>query len=764
MSKLIKYLKPFTASILAVIVLLFAQAMFDLSLPDYMSNIVNVGIQQGGIENAVPKVISQSEFDKLTLFMSKDEKEKVESNYTLLDKNTLSQSDYDKYVKDYPALEKEAVYKLNTKDEDVINELNPIMGKAIIVVGGIEEKGLQGLTGNASPTGADKAQTNMESNAQASGQMKGLPANTDPFFMIKNMPEAQKNNMLKQIDDKFSDMPESMITQTASTFIKTQYTDLGMSVESIQSQYILRTGGIMILLALGSMVAAVSVTLIASRVAAGFGRNLRGMVFGKVVRFSNAEFDKFSTASLITRSTNDIQQIQTLMVMLLRIVFYAPILGLGGIFRVVKTDTGMSWIIAVALAAILSLVIVMFGLAIPKFKLVQKLVDKLNLVARESLTGMLVIRAFNTEKYQEEKFDGVNKDLTKTNLFVNRIMGGMMPLMMLIMNLITVLIVWVGAHNVNDGVMQVGDMMAFIQYTMQIIMAFLMISMVSVMLPRASVSGQRIAEVLETEESIKDPEKKNEFNESKKGYVEFKDVSFKYPGAEEYVLKDISFTAKPGKTTAFIGGTGSGKSTLVNLIPRFYDVTEGEILVDGTDIRKVPQHDLREKIGYVPQKGILFSGTIESNLKYGNEDALLENLEEAANIAQASEFINTKALKYAEEISQGGTNVSGGQKQRLSIARALVKNPDVYIFDDSFSALDFKTDAAVRKALNEKTSHSTMLIVAQRISTIMGADQIIVLDEGKVVGKGTHKELLENCEVYKQIALSQLSKEELENE
>ncbi|MDZ5254333.1 ABC transporter ATP-binding protein [Clostridium sp. LIBA-8841] len=765
MSKLIKYLKPFTASILAVIVLLFAQAMFDLSLPDYMSNIVNVGIQQGGIENAVPKVISQSEFDKLTLFISKDEKKKVESNYILLDKNTLSQSDYDKYIKDYPALENEAIYKLNTKDKDVINELNPIMGKAIIIVGGIEEKGLQGLMENSGQTGAsENAPANMEAKAPTGNQMKGLPANTDPFFMIKNMPEAQKNDMLKQINDKFADMPESMITQTAASFIKTQYTDLGMSVENIQSQYILRTGGIMVLLALGSMVAAVAVTLIASRVAAGFGKNLRGMVFGKVVRFSNAEFDKFSTASLITRSTNDIQQIQTLMVMLLRIVFYAPILGLGGIFRVVKTDTGMSWIIAVALAAILSLVIVMFGLAIPKFKLVQKLVDKLNLVARESLTGMLVIRAFNTEKYQEDKFDGVNKDLTKTNLFVNRIMGGMMPLMMLIMNLITVLIVWVGAHNVNDGVMQVGDMMAFIQYTMQIIMAFLMISMVSVMLPRASVSGQRIAEVLDTDESIKDPEKKGEFDESKRGYVEFKDVSFKYPGAEEYILKDISFTAKPGKTTAFIGGTGSGKSTLVNLIPRFYDVTEGEILVDGTDIRNVSQHDLRDKIGYVPQKGVLFSGTIESNLKYGDEDALLEDLEEAANIAQASEFINTKALKYAEEISQGGTNVSGGQKQRLSIARALVKKPDVYIFDDSFSALDFKTDAAVRKSLNEKTSHSTMLIVAQRISTIMGADQIIVLDEGKIVGKGTHKELLENCEVYKQIALSQLSKEELGNE
>lgn len=757
MSKLIKYLKPFTAPILAVIVLLFAQAMFDLSLPDYMSNIVNVGIQQGGIENAVPEVIGQSEFDRLKLFMSKDEIKKVEDSYTLIDKDNLSQSEYDKDVKKYPALKDEALYKLNTKNKETIKELNPIMGKALIIVGSIESKGVDGVMGEKNLTGTQDTQ-------KVQGDSKEMLKGQEPFFMIEHMQASQKEEMLKEIDKKFDSMPDSMITQTAATFIKAEYTSLGMNLEKIQSQYILKTGGFMILLAFGSMIAAVAVTLLASRIAAGFGRNLRSMVFGKVVRFSNAEFDKFSTASLITRSTNDIQQIQTLMVLLLRIVFYAPILGLGGIFRVIKTDTGMSWIIAVALASILSLVVVLFGLAIPRFKLIQKLVDKLNLVARESLTGMLVIRAFNTEKYQEKKFDDVNREVTRVNLFVSRVMGGMMPLMMLIMNLITILIVWVGAHNVNDGIMQVGDMMAFIQYTMQIIMAFLMISMVSVMLPRASVSGQRIAEVLETEESIKDPEKKDEFNKDKRGYVEFKDVSFKYPGAEEYVLKDISFVAKPGETTAFIGGTGSGKSTLVNLIPRFYDVTKGEILVDGTDIRKVPQHDLREKIGYVPQKGVLFSGTIESNLRYGREDALLEDLEEAANIAQASEFINTKALKYDEEISQGGGNVSGGQKQRLSIARALVKKPDVYIFDDSFSALDFKTDAAVRKALNEKTSHSTMLIVAQRISTIMSANQIIVLDEGKIVGKGTHKELLENCEVYKQIALSQLSKEELGNE
>ncbi len=763
MSKLIKYLKPFTTSVLAVIILLFAQAMFDLSLPDYMSNIVNVGIQQGGIENAVPKVISQSEFERLKLFMSKEEQGKLENSYTLLDKNNLSQSEYEKYVKEYPALKDEAIYKLNKEDEEKINELNPILGKSILVAGMIEDKGLEAFTSKKSGVSGMSMKTDMPKE-KINLKETNLKGNNDPFLMIKNMAESQKNEMLKEINKKISEMPESMVIQSAVPYIQKQYTALGMNIEKIQSTYILKTGGIMVLLALGSMVAAVSVTLIAARVAAGFGRNLRGMVFGKVVRFSNAEFDKFSTASLITRSTNDIQQIQTLMVMLLRIVVYAPILGIGGIFRVVHTDTGMSWIIAVALAAILSLVVVMFGLAIPKFKKVQNLVDKLNLVARESLTGMLVIRAFNTEKHQEDKFDGVNSNLMRTNLFVNRIMGGMMPAMLLIMNLVTILIVWVGSHNIDNGVMQVGDMMAFIQYTMQIIMAFLMISVVSIMLPRASVSAKRVAEVLETETSIDDPEKEEEFNSSKRGYVEFKDVSFKYPGAEEYVLRDISFTAKPGETTAFIGGTGSGKSTLVNLIPRFYDVTEGEILVDGTDIRKVSQHDLREKIGYVPQKGVLFSGTIESNLKYGDEDALMETIEEAANIAQATEFINEKELKFAEEISQGGNNVSGGQKQRLSIARALVKNPDVYIFDDSFSALDFKTDAKVRKALNEKTNHSTMIIVAQRISTIMGANQIIVLDEGKVVGKGTHKELLNNCEVYKQIALSQLSKEELGNE
>ena len=512
------------------------------------------------------------------------------------------------------------------------------------------------------------------------------------------------------------------------------------------------------------MVATVLVGLIGARVAAALGRNLRGKVFNKVIGFSNAEFDSYSTSSLITRTTNDIQQIQLLMVMLLRIVFYAPILGVGGAIKVINTHTSMGWIVVVALVSISLLVMVLFGFAMPKFKALQKLVDKLNLVSRESLTGMLVIRAFSNQKYEEKRFDNVNKELTGTNLFVSRIMVTMMPLMMLIMNVVTILIVWVGAHKIDDGIMQVGDMTAFMQYTMQIIMAFLMISMISIMLPRASVSAQRVCEVLDTEESIRDSKNPKTFSNNVKGVVEYRNVSFKYPGAEEYVLKDISFTAKPGETTAFIGSTGSGKSTVINLLPRFYDVTEGEILVDGINIKDVTQHDLREKIGYVPQKGILFSGDIESNLRYGYKDATDKDLEEATSIAQATEFIKSKPDGFKTEIAQGGSNVSGGQKQRLSIARALIKKPEIYIFDDSFSALDLKTDAALRKELSKNTSESTILLVAQRVSTIMNADQIVVMDEGKVAGIGTHNELMENCEVYKQIALSQLSKEELANE
>ncbi|KZL89602.1 putative ABC transporter ATP-binding protein [Clostridium magnum DSM 2767] len=619
----------------------------------------------------------------------------------------------------------------------------------MLIVQGIEKGGMATLT------------PSMPEGDQGVKAQQKLTANTDPFAIIAKMPQEQIKAMKEKTDEKFENMPDSMITQSAVTFLHKEYKNIGIDTDKLQSNYILIAGVKMLLLALLSMVATVIVGLLAAKVAAGLGKNLRKDVFRKVTSFSNSEFDKFSTASLITRSTNDIQQVQTLMVMLLRVVFYAPILGIGGVIKVINTDISMGWIIAVAVMAILTLVIVLFSIAIPKFKSVQKLVDKINLITRESLIGMLVIRAFNNQRYEENKFQKANQDLTRTNLFINRLMTLMMPMMMFIMNGITVLIIWVGAHQVDAGNIQVGNMMAFIQYAMQIIMAFLMISMVSIMLPRASVSAQRIAEVLDTEVSINDLKESKEFSLYKKGYVEFNNVSFRYPGAEEDVLSNITFTAKPGETTAFIGSTGSGKSTLINLIPRFYDITNGKILVDGTDIREVPQQKLREKIGYVPQKGILFSGTIESNIKYGRKDATKEELIKAADIAQAMEFINAKPENFNTEISQGGNNVSGGQKQRLSIARALAKKPEIFIFDDSFSALDFKTDSALRKALKSELLESTILIVAQRISTIMNADKIIVLDQGKIVGNGTHNELMENCEVYKQIALSQLSKEEL---
>lgn len=749
MLKIIKHLKPFITSILIVIGLLFVQAMCDLALPDYTSKIVNVGIQQGGVENAVPNVIRKSELDKLKLFMSEDDKKKVDNNYLLLDKKNLSQSELNNYLKDYPQLDKEALYKLNTKDKNVINELNDIFGKPMLMVQGIEKGGISSLTGT------------MPGPAQGGKAPTKLTANTDPFAVISKLPQSQINAMKDKAEENFKNMPGSMITQAAVTYLHKEYKAVGINTDKLQSNYILIAGAKMLLLALLSMVATVIVAMLAARIAAGLGRNLRKKVFRKVTSFSNSEFDKFSTASLITRSTNDIQQVQTLMVMLLRIVFYAPILGIGGVIKVINTDLSMGWIIAVAVMAVLTLVIVLFSIAVPKFKLVQKLVDKINLITRESLIGMLVIRAFNNQKYEEKKFEKANQDLTRNNLFISRLMTLMMPMMMFIMNAISLLIIWVGAHQVDAGNMQVGNMMAFMQYTMQIIMAFLMISMVSIMLPRASVSAQRIAEVLDTEVIINDLEEPKQFSADRQGYIEFKNVSFRYPGAEEDVLSNISFTANPGETTAFIGSTGSGKSTLINLIPRFYDVTSGEILVDGVDIREVPQRELREKIGYVPQKGILFSGTIESNIKYGKNDAAEDELIRAAEIAQAMEFINSKPENFKTEISQGGTNVSGGQKQRLSIARALAKKPEIFIFDDSFSALDFKTDAALRRALKSETSESTMIIVAQRISTIMNADKIIVLDEGQMVGTGTHKELMENCEVYKQIALSQLSKEEL---
>ena len=750
MKKLLKYLRPFAGAIIVAIMLLFVQAISDLSLPSYMSNIVNVGIQQKGIEDAVPKAIKSSELNKLLLFINSDDKKVVEDNYKLIRKEELSDDDYEKYIKQYPELANEDIYVLDTKSKDVKRKLNEILGRPMLITSLFESGDatkLMGDSGNvmAAPEGVDMA-------------------NMDPFMMLSSMPEEQVLEIIKGINEKLDEMPESMVTQSAVTYVREQYKELGIDIDKVQTNYLFMAGAKMLGVALIGTIAAVIVTFIAARIAAALGRDLRKDVFNKVVGFSNAEFDRFSTASLITRTTNDIQQIMMLIVMGLRIVFYAPILGIGGIVKVVKSGAGMGWVIVVAVVSILSLVGVLFVFAIPKFKMVQKLVDKLNLVTRESLTGMLVIRAFSTEKYEEEKFERANMNLTKTNLFVNRAMSMMMPLMMFIMNGVTLLIVWVGSHRVDSGVMQVGDMMAFMQYVMQIIMAFLMISMVSVILPRALVSAGRVSEVLNTDIAIKNIENPVRFKVEEKGEIEFKNVSFKYPGADEYILKDINFKAKSGETTAFIGSTGSGKSTLINLIPRFYDVTSGEILIDGENIKNVSLHDLREKIGFVPQKGMLFSGTIESNLKYGGEHISDEYMHKAAEIAQATEFISSKESGFNTEISQGGTNVSGGQKQRLAIARALAKNSEIFIFDDSFSALDFKTDAKLRKAINEELSDSTLLIVAQRISTIMNADQILVLDEGKVVGKGTHKELMENCEVYRQIALSQLSKEELQDE
>ncbi|GKU27627.1 ABC transporter ATP-binding protein [Clostridium folliculivorans] len=740
MVKLAKYIKPFILPIIVAIALLFVQAMTDLALPDYMSNIVNKGIQQNGIESAVPSAVRQSQMNKLVLFMSEDNKKEVMDNYTLVDK---SSTDYDKYVKDYPQLQKEPIYVLKDISNSEINTLNPILGKAFLAVSGVDKMKSEAKDGKISFGG------------------KEIPANTDLFALLGKLPADQRAKLSEDTNKKFEELGDSMVVQAAVVPIKDEYKALGVNTDKIQSGYIKKTGVTMLGISLLGALCTVMVGFLGARVAAGVSRNLRGDVFTKVESFSNTEFDKFSTASLITRTTNDITQIQTVLVMMIRMVFYAPIMGVGGVLRALQKSSSMSWIIAVAVIALLGLIMVVFAVALPKFKAIQKLIDRLNLVTRENLSGMMVIRAFSTQRFEEQRFDRANKDLTNTNLFVNRVMVSMMPVMMLIMNGITLLIVWVGAHQIADSSMQVGDMMAFMQYAMQIIFSFLMLSMMFIMIPRASVAADRVAEVLAIKPAIVDKKEPKHLAKEIDGTVEFKNVSFRYPGAEEDVVKNINFKALPGQTTAIIGSTGAGKTTLINLVPRFYDVTEGQILIDGIDIREVPQGELRDKIGYVPQKGALFSGTIESNLKYADENSSEENIKRAAEIAQAMEFINEKPEGFGTEISQGGTNVSGGQKQRLSIARALVKRPEIYIFDDSFSALDFKTDAALRRALKKQTGSSTVLLVAQRISTIMNAEQIIVLDEGKVVGIGTHKELMANCPTYQEIASSQLSKEEL---
>lgn len=733
MGKLFKFLKPRIGAVVAIIAVLMIQAYCDLSLPGYTSDIVNVGIQQGGVDSAVPEQIAKADMEKLMLFVPKEEQKTVEESYTI---------DSKKYDEEAYVI-KESVLKEEEKQEELVD----ILGKPMLLVSGFDSD--------------SETSEQMKEAIFANVPPEMLTEDTTVYDVLTMVPEEQRLEMAEQLDEKMAEMPETMMEQAATVYIKSAYENLGIDMDKMQISYMLVTGAKMIALAFLGMAASVLVGLMASKVAAATGRDLRSGVFKKVVGFSNGEFDKFSTASLITRSTNDIQQIQMLIVMMLRMVLYAPIIGIGGIFKVFNTNVSMSWIIALAVVLISGVVAVLFVVAMPRFKILQNLVDKLNLVTREILTGLPVIRAFSTEKHEEERFDKANRDLTRTNLFVNRAMTFMMPTMMLIMNGISVLIVWSGAHGINDGQMQVGDMMAFIQYTMQIIMAFLMICMISIMLPRAAVSATRVDEILTSEALIHDPKEAKQLPKDGKGVLKFDHVSFRYPGAEEDVLQDIDFVAKPGETTAFIGSTGSGKSTLVNLIPRFYDVTEGSITIDGEDIRDITQHELRERLGYVPQKGVLFSGTIASNILYGNPDGSEAEMREAAEIAQACEFIEEKNKKYQSRISQGGSNVSGGQKQRLSIARAIAKQPDIFIFDDSFSALDYKTDVALRKALKEHTSDSVVLIVAQRISTILHAEQIVVLDDGKIVGKGTHEELLKTCEVYQQIAMSQLSEEEL---
>lgn len=762
MKNLFKYAASYWKAMIAIVLILVVQAYCDLSLPAYTSDIVNVGIQQGGIEDEVPRQIATEEMEKLLLFVSEDDQQTV----------------MDAYTEDNTSYKKEAYVLKDSvaEEENTMENLKDILQIPMMMTSGIEsgsdttkqmedklkEQMSQGMA-QSMPQGAD--QTMPEGMPQGESQAESQVVSLDDmsmFDLLKMLPAEQRATMVEKIEEQMSEMPDTILDQASVSFCRSAYKDLGMDMDQTQIHYLLKTGGQMAALALLGMAASIMVAFLASRVGASAGRDLRSGVFHKVVGFSNNEFNHFSTASLITRSTNDIQQIQMLIVMLLRMVLYAPILAIGGVLQVMKTNVSMSWIIGLAVIIIAFVVLLLFLVVMPKFKVLQNLVDKLNLVTREILTGLPVIRAFSTEKHEEERFDDANRTLTKTNLFVNRAMTFMMPVMMLVMNGVSVLIVWTGAHGISDGQMQVGDMMAFIQYTMQIIMGFLMLCMISIMLPRAAVAADRVEEVLKSETMIHDPKQEKHFPEDGKGVLTFDHVSFRYPGADEDVLEDITFTAKPGETTAIIGSTGSGKSTLVNLIPRFYDVTSGDITLDGVDIREVKQHELREKLGYVPQKGVLFSGNIASNIMFGNSHGSDDEMIEAAEIAQATEFIDTKPEKYKSPISQGGSNVSGGQKQRLSIARAIAKHPQVFIFDDSFSALDYKTDVTLRRALAEKTSGSTVLIVAQRISTILHAEQIIVLDEGKVAGKGTHAELLKNCPVYREIAESQLSRKELE--
>ena len=717
MLRMFRELKGSYRYIVLIFALLFGQAFCDLALPSYTSDIINVGVQQGGIPDSVPDQIREESMDQLFLFMDSDQQEEVKEYYILED----------------------GVYTHEKLKDEERDSLNTIFGKAMLAVTSLQQPETQ----------------------EALAQQMQLPDGVDVMDAIAQLPDEARSQMMEQMTEKLEDMPESIATQGAIQYLKNEYQEMGEDLDRIQMQYVLWSGIKMLLLAALIMVASVCVTFFSCRIAAKLGHDLRNKVYRKVLSFSSKEMDNFSTASLITRSTNDIQQVQMVFTMLFRIVLYAPILGIGGVLKVLNTDASMTWILGAAVAIILIVIFVLFQIAMPKFTRLQTLIDRLNLVTREILTGIPVIRAFSREKHEEERFEKANMDLTKTNLFVNRCMTFMMPIMMLIMNGVSVAIIYFGAHGVDNGTMQVGNMMAFIQYAMQIIMSFLMITAISIMLPRANVAAGRICEVLEMEPSVNDPEEPVMPDKQEKGTVEFDHVSFAYPEAGENVINDITFKAEKGQTVAIIGSTGSGKSTLINLIPRFYDATKGCVKVDGVDVRNMTQHELRDRLGYVPQKGVLFSGTIDSNIRYGKPDMPEEDVKLAAQIAQSDDFIEAKPEGYKAPISQGGNNVSGGQKQRLSIARAIAKKPEILIFDDSFSALDFKTDSKLRKALKEKTKDITTIIVAQRISTILNADQIIVLDDGNMAGIGTHKELMKNCEVYRQIAMSQLSEEEL---
>lgn len=726
MTKILKYLKPYWFSILLAFGLLFGQATCELTMPDYMQNIVNTGIQNSGIESGVYQQISEKTLNSFLMFATDSEKDLITSSYKLVESASASKD----LKSEIPALKKENVYLLKDISES-------------------KKESLQDCLTLLQMTVMEVSQTASKQNVQI------------PQLLMMNGVDTYR----KAAKSEISKLGTSTVSSMSSQFLKKEYTDLGMDMEKIQQDYIISSGIKMLGYALASAVCAILVGFLASRIAAGFSKNLRQSVFEKVTHFSNENLNTFSTSSLITRTTNDIQQLQMTIVMFLRIVMYAPIIGIGAILHVIESGANMTWILALCVVVILSVVLLIFMIVMPKFKVMQKMIDKMNSVVRELLDGMLVIRAFNNEKIEEEKFDKANSDITSISLFTTRAMAIMMPIMMFLMNGTTLMILWFGSKQVDAGIIQVGSIMAFMQYAMQVIMAFLMITMVTIMLPRANVSAQRIQEVLNSEITVTDKENTCDFSSSMRGVVTFDNVSFRYPGADEDVLSDISFSTKPGQTTAFIGSTGSGKSTLINLVPRFYDVTSGSILVDGVDIRDVKQADLRSRIGYVPQKGMLLSGDIESNLLYSKKDASENDIQSALDISQSSEFVNKKPEGIHSEINQGGTNVSGGQRQRLSIARAIVRKPEIYIFDDSFSALDFKTDAKLREALAAscKETKSTVLLVAQRISSILHADQIIVLDEGKMVGKGTHEELMESCKVYQQIASSQLTKEELAN-